>query len=222
MDLKYKIDCAVIVEPRKHPLLMPVINNVLKNLPYTPIHIFHGKTNKTLLNDMCKNEIEIKRIILTNLNIVNLTVREYSDMLVTKKFWNQISGENILIFQTDSCICNLIDLSKYSEYGYVGAPSRLYPSTWQNGGFSLRKRSLMLLAIQDKKSTDNIFPEDKYFSVIKQHITKPASYDLALSFSVEQYYYDKPFGLHKAWLYLSRDKWIQLKKDNPEISTVFI
>ena len=32
--------------------------------------------------------------------IVNLTVREYSNMLVTTKFWDQISGENILIFQT--------------------------------------------------------------------------------------------------------------------------
>ena len=79
----------------------------------------------------------------------------------------------------------------------------------------------MLLAILDKKLTDNIFPEDKYFSVIKQHITNPAPYDLALKFSVEQYYYDKPFGLHKAWLYLTKEKWAQLKKDCPEINLVF-
>ena len=214
------IDCAVMVEPRQHLSLIPVINNILKHL-HTPIHIFHGKTNKVILNDTYKNEIESNRIILTNLNIVNLTVREYSNMLVTTKFWDQISGENILIFQTDSCICNSIDLSEYSKYGYVGAPSKLYPSTWQNGGFSLRKRSLMLLAIQDRKPTESIFPEDKYFSVNKQHITNPAPYDLALKFSVEQYYYDRPFGLHKAWLYLTKDKWTQLKKDNPEINLVF-
>jgi hypothetical protein len=213
------IDCAVIVEPRRHPSLIPVINNILTNLS-TPIHIFHGKLNQELLK-VFKSEIDSKRIILTNLNIVNLTVREYSDMLVTTKFWDQISGENILIFQTDSCVCNPIDLSEYSQYGYVGAPSKLYPSTWQNGGFSLRKRSLMILACQDKKPRDNIFPEDKYFSVIKKHITNPAPYDLALKFSVEQYYYHKPFGLHKAWLYLSKDKWEQLKNDCPEINLVF-
>ena len=79
----------------------------------------------------------------------------------------------------------------------------------------------MILACCDRKPGDNIFPEDKYFSVIKKHITNPAPYDLALKFSVEQYYYAKPFGLHKAWLYLSKEKWAQLKKDCPEINLVF-
>ena len=58
-------------------------------------------------------------------------------------------------------------------------------------------------------------------NILQIQLTNPAPYDLALKFSVEQYYYAKPFGLHKAWLYLSKEKWAQLKKDCPEINLVF-
>ena len=71
----------------------------------------------------------------------------------------------------------------------------------------------------DKKPGDNILVLLK--NILQIQLTNPAPYDLALKFSVEQYYYAKPFGLHKAWLYLSKEKWAQLKKDCPEINLVF-
>ena len=218
------IDTAVMVEPRLHKYLLPVINNILRNLEETTIIIiFHSKLNKQLLEEEYNNIIQSSRIKLICMKTNNLTRLEYSNMLTTCEFWNQIDGENILIFQTDSCICNKdFDLSKYNEYGYVGAPSRLPPSTWQNGGFSLRKKSLMIDAILDLKKNESTWPEDKYFSVIKRNITKPAPYELAVMFSVEQYSEQyKPFGLHSCWKYLKKDQFIKLKNKNPEISLVF-
>jgi len=220
------IETAVIVEPRLHQYLEPVINNMLQNLSnHTKIHIFHGTLNKNLLEIKYKNEISNNKIILTNLKIVNMTRVDYSNLLTNIIFWEQISGENILIFQTDSCLCchvDNFDLSEYDKYGFIGAPSfNTYPIPWQNGGFSLRKRSLMILSILDKKKNENTWPEDKFYSVIKKHITNPAPYNLANKFSVERFYYNKPFGIHSAWKYLKKDQWELLKKDNPNIDLIF-
>jgi hypothetical protein len=221
-----QIDSAVIVEPRVHIYMEQVLLNVLKNLSNeTKFYIFHGKLNKDLLEKKYNVEIQNGKIILINMNISNMTRVEYSNMLTTVKFWEQISGENILIFQTDSCLCRHIDtfdFELYKDYGFVGAPSRkTYPVPWQNGGLSLRKKSLMIQAIESKTSNESSWPEDKFFSVIKKHITNPATYELANKFSVEQFYFDKPFGIHSPWKYLRNDEWNKLKNNNMEISLVF-
>jgi hypothetical protein len=222
------IDTAVIVEPRLHQYLKPVIDNIIRNTSNeTVVHIFHGNLNKSYLESNYNVEIKDNKIKLTDMNISNLTVKQYSDMLTSVNFWNMIEGENILIFQTDSCICNHIDnfdLSSFNDYGFVGAPCKdinNINNTWQNGGFSLRKRSLMIDAITDKKMNESTWPEDKYFSVIKKHITNPAPYYLATTFSVEIYYSDNPFGIHKSWNYLQPKQWIELKRRCPEIGLVF-
>jgi hypothetical protein len=216
------IDTAVIVEPRLHIHLEPVLNNMLCNLSFdTTIHVFHGRRNKILLETKYIDYINSGKIKLTNMNIDNLTVPQYSNILTSLNFWNMIEGESILIFQTDSCLCmpiNEFDLTPYDNFGFVGAPCKLFPSTWQNGGLSLRKRSLMIEAIKDKKNNESTWPEDKYFSVVKRHIVKPSSYDLALKFSVEQYYSLKPLGIHKAWYYLPSSLWKKLNLDFPPIN----
>ena len=211
---------AAIIEPRLHPYLELVIENMIRNLPTeTIIYIYHGILNIHFLQSKYGNNPQIK---LINLNVKNMTIREYSDILTSLNFWEQLTGTYILIFQTDSCLCKPLDQSILGDsYGYIGAPSKPYPSTWQNGGLSLRNRELMICAIKDKKHTDITWPEDKYFSVIKKHITNPASYELSKSFSVEQFYYEKPFGIHKAWAYLEPNVWKQLSISNPEISRVF-
>ena len=201
MASKY-IDIAVIVEPRKHDKLKLVVQNILTNLKDVKIQIFHGNLNKEfILSELSE---DMNKIILTNLNIDNLTIIEYSDMLITKKFYDLIEGERILLFQTDSCICNYDEkiLEECQKYGYVGAPTKRYREIpWQNGGFSFRKKSLMIKAVNTLKKGQKIFPEDRFFSLEKQKITKAATYDLANRFSVETYYNENPFGQHKCWNY---------------------
>ena len=209
MASKY-IDIAVIVEPRRHTKLRLVVKNIIENLKDVKVQIFHGNLNK----DFILSELQefVDNIILTNLDKDNLTVREYSDMLLTKKFYDLINGERILLFQTDSCICyyNEDILKECQQYGFVGAPTRRpIEIPWQNGGFSFRRKSLMIKAVSRIKKGEKIFPEDRFFSVDMKSITNPAKFEVANRFSVENYYNENPFGQHKCWRYQNE---INLKK----------
>ena len=218
MASKY-IDIAVIVEPRKHNKLKIVVENILENLKDVKVQIFHGNLNREfILSELKENN---NRIILNNINKDNLTVREYSDMLLTKSFYNSIQGERILLFQTDSCICNYNKeiLEECQNFGYVGAPTRKYREIpWQNGGFSFRRKSLMLKAVNTIKKDEKFFPEDRFFSMDKSNITKPATFDIANRFSVENYYNENPFGQHKCWNYQSNENMEKLIKKFPIIN----
>lgn len=201
MASKY-IDIAIIVEPRKHSKLKLVVENIISNLKDVKVQIFHGNLNKEFILSELKDYTDY--IILTNLKKDNLTVREYSNMLLTKDFYNNIKGERILLFQTDSCICNYNEdiLKECQKYGYVGAPTRRKRDIpWQNGGFSFRKKSLMIKAVNTIKPGTKIFPEDRFFSQDKMNITIPAIFEIANRFSVENYYNENPFGQHKCWNY---------------------
>jgi hypothetical protein len=216
------IEIAVMVEPRLHQYLKPVIDNMLRNLTDNiPIQIFHSKINENFLNENYRDLIENKRIILTLLDKTNLTISEYNLLLTSKKFWDRIDKEHILIFQTDSCLLrhiNTFDFTPYLEYGFIGAPCHREP--WQNGGLSIRKKSLMLEAI--KRATHVItYNEDKFFSLRCRKICKPAPFALGKLFSVEQHFNDNPLGIHKPWLYLSKENWQFLKDKFPEISLTF-
>ena len=222
MASKY-IDIAVIVEPREHSKLKIVVKNIIENLKDVKVQIFHGNLNKDfILSELCNN---IDNIILTSLNKDNLTIREYSDMLLTKNFYDQINGERILLFQTDSCICNYNEdiLKSCQDFGYVGAPTGSYRDIpWQNGGFSFRRKSLMIKAVNTIKKGEKIFPEDRFFSMDKKNITNPAIYEIANKFSVEKYYYDNPFGIHKCWKYQKDYNLKELVKKYPIIDELII
>lgn len=218
MASKY-IDIAVIVEPRKHKHLGLVVKNVIENLKDVKVQIFHGLLNKDFILSELKDYMDY--IILTSIQKDNLNVREYSDMLLTEKFYNQINGERILLFQTDSCICNYNDniLEECQKYGYVGAPTRRKVEIpWQNGGFSFRKKSLMIKAVRTIKKGEKIFPEDRFFSADRKNITNPAIFEVANRFSVENYYNENPFGQHKCWNYQSDSNMERLIKKFPIIN----
>ena len=218
-----KLHTAVIVEPRLHKYLVPVIKNVINHLPHeTIIQIFHGTNNLKFINQHLTNYIRSGKIILTNLKVSNLNIKSYNKLLTSRTFWNSIPGENILIFQTDSCFCSnsKFNIDKYLEYDYVGAPwaSNL---KWSknlrggNGGFSFRKKSKMIRVLPLNPIESN---EDIYFS--KQKLNYPSK-EISNTFAVETMFYDKPLGIHKPWEYIHSDQLMRLKQNCPEISTIF-
>ena len=211
---KQILDYAVIVEPRKHDKLIPVILNFIKFLPnYTKIKIFHGTRNLDFINKNLNKYILNKKIELENLNVENLTEKDYNNLFVSKNFWNKINGENILIFQTDSCLCSKSELKieSFLNYDYVGAP-------WKNGvrggngGLSLRKKSKMLEIICNN-DYDGI-NEDSFFSKYAKIIPDNK---LSAKFSVETKFYDKPIGIHKSWHHLDKNEIQKLEENCPEI-----
>ena len=115
---------AIIIEPRKHKALSFVLENFLTNLPENwDFIIFHGTQNLEFINDIINNDLfEYKnKIVLKNLNVDNLTLKDYNELLVSKKFYDNIPSEIFLIFQTDSIICedykNLI--TDFLKYDYI-------------------------------------------------------------------------------------------------------
>ena len=55
-----------------------------------------------MLKDICQ---KIKRTInIINLNVSNADRKYYTNLLLSKEFWNKLHGEKILIYQEDSLI----------------------------------------------------------------------------------------------------------------------
>ena len=199
------IDCAVIVELRNHEHLETILKNTIFYLPSFSLHIFHGNNNEEYLKNIIKDWINVK---LTNINKSNLVKADYSKLLKSKWFYDQIDSENILIFQTDVILLkNNID--QFLKYDYIGAPWRNSGSTFGikvgNGGLSFRKKSKMLYIIEN--ATQNISSEDVFFSYhCKKFGFNVPSVEIAKTFSVETIYYDNPFGLHKSYYFLEEHK----------------
>jgi len=173
---------AVIVEPRRHELLIPILYNYMYHLPKTGINWnFHVFTHDVeyVLNNLPKGcEITITKLLQNN-----FTVDDYNRLFRSERFWSLINGENILIFQTDSYIIKP-DLLKasYMEYSYIGGIYNLIlrPNGDQmvtnfhgnkddidlhnsintnfniNGGLSFRKKSAMIRCIREVSVEDII------------------------------------------------------------------
>jgi hypothetical protein len=83
-----------------------LINNFVENLSDNwNFIIFHGNKNIDYILNILKSPLlskNINRIKLINLNVDNLTIRDYNNLLVSKDFYNKIPTEVFLIFQTVS------------------------------------------------------------------------------------------------------------------------
>ena len=167
---KAKTDkCAVIIELREHRMLEATIRNLMSRLSCWNLHVFCGNKNyeyiKSLLPDW-----EYK---ITNLEVNDLSTDQYNSLLKSEHFWDKIEEENVLLFQTDSCVFNGFDIDKFINFSFVGAPyhwdphrnkdgslrqERLAPLEHGfniSGGFSFRKKSSMLRCLKEV-SVENI------------------------------------------------------------------
>jgi len=165
--------CAVIIEPRSdHILLEAVCKNVMYFLP----------SNWNLVVYSYDKELVMKR--LTNMEFLfyntdkpSYTLEEYSYLMMSSSFWENIPAENIIIFQTDSYITRKMSdeyLRNIEYYPMVGAPFRIIYQQFENtdtqhllsvdgimnysmsGGFSFRRKSAMLDCIYNVSLSDII------------------------------------------------------------------
>ncbi len=221
---KQKLDVAVIVEPRKDPILLKVIDNYLQLLPEnTKIQIFHGTNNEKFIWNKFHNQIKSNKIIMTNLYKKNLTINDYNLLLTSKNFYNMINGENILIFQMDTCLCSnsKYKLEDFLNYDYVGAPwiDKRFVNKIGNGGLSFRKKSKILKHIDTYYYDPKKEPEDKYFS--NSNILKFPSIEKASYFSTEHLFNPYSIGLHKPYELLNNEKKEIIRQTCPEYQKVF-
>lgn len=197
---------AIIVEPREHKALYFVLENALTNLDENwTVVILHGTQNKEYLENLCNHELKDykSRIKMHNLQVKNLSLEDYNQLLTSKHFYDYIPSEHFLIFQTDSIICKSFNnyIYNFLQFDYVGAPHKNWVG---NGGLSLRKKSKMLEVLHkdNRKENEN---EDVFFTK-KEHELKLPDVETANKFSNEGLYSDDSFGVHKPWWYLNEDE----------------
>lgn len=159
---------AVIIEPRNHKYLIPVIKQVMSKFDNTwNLRIFGSDMNKYQIEENIKGTY-----CFVNLGINDLVSSSaYSLLMQSMILWNKIPEEHIIIFQTDSFIINN-NYNIPTKYGFFGAYynygmrtengifydmlSPLHKSPNICGGFSYRRKSVMTQCIQNVNYNDII------------------------------------------------------------------
>jgi len=212
---------CVIVEPRQHPNLIPVIKNFMYLLQHTGwgLVVYHGPDNVRFVKDGLKDALSEIEVHYVRMAQSNLTTREYSAMLGNPMFWQCLLDgfkcEHALIFQCDALLlkgCDVID--SFIKYDYVGAPwpdggiyAALPPNGRRvrfnvgNGGLSLRNVRAMLAITRKYPYPHDMggVPEDVYFShwlKVHEHEYWLPSTEEASAFAMEHVHNPNAAGLH--------------------------
>lgn len=200
---------AIMIEPREHPAMRFVLHNYFQGLDSRwNFILYHGIDNEYWLKNMVKTVFSsnMNRITFRMININNLTLDQYSSIMVSEQFIQTIPTEMFLIFQTDSMICMPYKdtIYDYMKYDYVGAPwHETIRPPWKthvgNGGLSLRRKSKMLEIVRNIQYIPG-YPEDMYFSEGCDTLgMKKPGWEKAKEFAIETQMSAKSFGVHKSW-----------------------
>jgi GR25 family glycosyltransferase involved in LPS biosynthesis len=213
---------AVLVEFRCLPHVEFLIRNCIDKLgkDWSQTIVCGNLNYDYMLNIVNTINRDIKVI---KLEYDNLTQLQYSDMLMTAQFWKLCIGEKILIYQEDTCIFKY-NIDDFLEWDYIGAP---FDENFnhQNGGLSLRTKSIMIKIIEHPYLLDTIncehgtfwmnynnhdkLPEDIFFtrSMDVYKLGKLSPCFNAKLFSCENNFNCDSFGMHCYWLGDGKSQW---------------
>ena len=134
---------------------------------------------------------------------------DYNELMTSRRFWESIAEENILVIQHDSALLRH-GIEKFYEWDYIGAAWNFEPYVG-NGGLSFRHKSAMLKIIDNlpyKGDPD----EDIYFANgCKLLVLKLAPVEEANKFSCETQFHLGTLGYHAIEYYLTPDQVNQIK-----------
>lgn len=205
---------AVIVEPRRHPMLEMVIRTFMYHLGDNwNLRVVTSQENMAWIGEMLKGW----RIDITPLSKSNLTIDEYSMLLMREAFWQTMTEKHVLVFQTD-CVLFRKGVDDWVEegYDYVGAnyynPAHVAPRIGGiQGGLSLRNLEAMLDCIRrvpveavhayrrrlGLMPLPDVIPEDIYFTHACEMLQKRVpSVEKRREFSIEADYHPCALGHH--------------------------
>jgi hypothetical protein len=232
------VNTALIVEPRKLDRLSEIIKQYRTVLGNSWNIVFYcGKGLKTYWSPLLEDVVaEIRELSVDNLNS-----NQYNDFLKSKELWESLTGEYVLVFQSDSWIhfhpvYNIkffIGLNK----SYIGGNMSYHwnellrenihlPFNNFNGGLSLRKREVMITIINHFPPKPTIVSsrcmetdaEDVYFTIGANNLgfligdDEPSSH-----FAVHTIFKNEWFGIH------SPNRLVKplLLQKFPEISVIY-
>ena len=227
---------ALIVEPRVHVNLVPVITKMAELYPDWFIYLYHGNLNQSYVTtDPQLTQLrEDGKLALFHLHVDDINALTYNALFTTVAFWNTVNARYAFVFQTDAWICEHadLDLDAFCQYDYVGSPHSVFGVKFLNGGVSLRNVDAMKDMIETcTYNTESFFGklgEDVFFSrpcnEIKGRYSVPTLKEAA-GFSLQQNsFYDSnktPFAVHKPWnplTYVTKKNMANLEKTCPGVS----
>jgi hypothetical protein len=177
----------LIVEPRHHTLLKPVLRAFDAQVPKDwTLYVIHGSQNRGYAQQAAR--LPKRRVVFIQLSVKDLTADQYNRLFTNPEFWKMIEAEHILVFQTDAVPCvraGPLNMLKFGKFGYVGcaygnmAGKNTYwtPNAFYGvGGLSLRRKSFMMDCLHKNKKEK---PEDVTFSnCMAIQETKPSAQDI--------------------------------------------
>lgn len=202
---------AVIVEPRRHGMLEPVVRNVMYHLgPGWNLEIVTSTKNV----DYIERNFPGCTLRVATLPYENMNQVLYNHLLMDPWFWWHLSEEHVMVFQTD-CILFQKGIQPWLEWDFVGAnyyhPEHMAPLIGGvQGGLSLRRRSVMLECL-DKVSWQSIqyhrthhrkdpltcFHEDVFFTHACEILQKQVPpMEKRREFSIEAEFWPRSMGHH--------------------------
>jgi len=209
---------AVFIDFRVLPHIELLLRNAILKLGNEwSFIVVCGNINYDFMSEICSSISPNIKIVRLDVN--NLDINGYNNLLLTAEFWELFIGNKILLYQEDSYIFK-DNISDFLKFDYIGAPWNHLKgySIVGNGGFSLRNRMLMIEIIRripidsvklhpflkmemERKKMEKI-PEDVYYSrvMLLYKVGRLADLKSACLFSVENLYYRDPFGGHQFWI----------------------
>ena len=174
------------------------------------LHIYTTLENKDKFQDVLDNlGIEANFCIINKI----ANIDQYSNLLKSSSFWENINEENLLFFQYDS-VCFDKFKEEFFDYNYLGARWPLnitqLPNIYNgNGGTSFRKKSIMhyITSKYNYYLHGENLAEDMYFAkyLNKEGLNKYS--DVILDdFSFENVYNEKSVFGHAIFESVSLDK----------------
>ena len=194
---------AVIIEPRKHPLLEAVIRNIMFHLgDGWNLHIWSHPSRRDWISTLLpKWEFQFHNIPFENMNQTL-----YNGYLLDSYFWHSFTEEHILVFQTDCIMFHPFD-AEFLKYDYTGAnyynPTNVSKRIGGiQGGFSLRKKAAMIRCLREFQwnMIDRVVGdkhEDVFFThacdILNCHVPKINDRKF---FAIEAEWFERPMAHH--------------------------
>lgn len=142
-----------------------MVQNTYDNLPEDwAIQIFYTGEGQSLkgvdINRGLRRLVDKGKVILTVIPKSVLSRKKKKFELMTEKWiWENMLADTVLLFGGGSVICSnsIYTIEDFTQYDYIGGPWNAFKGVGGDGGLSIRKRKLMLQAINyelDKAKDD--------------------------------------------------------------------
>lgn len=199
-QIPYVSDKAIIIiERRCHPNLEFILHNACYFARGYSIHIFCSKANLSFIEAICGSQIKNIHIhtIFFNIGTSEDGWMEYNKLLKTKRFWEFLKEEYLLLLEIDTYLLQHIPESIY-EYDYVASAWEWLISEPGGGGLSYRKRSVMIKICElDNTLLDICTMQDSFSSTGVKILEAKYSHN----FFTESTFIEGAIGLHQWWTF---------------------